>query len=152
MLQGLKLKRNGPTEVRPLVTALFDDLNDPVRGGIDQHWAIVHYRVSILGHAVLMRHVIVSNSARRQIRADTHFAFVAIRRNTALRDVAAEARSRIVGDATSDSSNAGANRGSDRPANDRTGDGACRRACCSTVLRVRSQRKRKRGGNRRAGQ
>jgi len=63
--------------MRPLQLSI-NDLDDPVRGGVDQHRTIVDDRIAILGHAILARHFVISDAARGQVLADANFAFVAI--------------------------------------------------------------------------
>jgi hypothetical protein len=59
---------------------------------IHQHGAIVDDRVAIVGHAILARHVVIGDAARRQILADPDLTVIAIGRNVAFRNVAAKAR------------------------------------------------------------
>ena len=74
--QGLNpKKRSGPTEVGPLDTWSVDDLNDPMRRGIDQYRAII---IAIIGHAILTRHFVIGDAARRQVLADANLALIAI--------------------------------------------------------------------------
>jgi hypothetical protein len=77
--QGLNpKKRNGPTEVGPLDTWSVDDLNDPMRRGIDQYRAIIDDRIAIIGHAILTRHFVIGDAARQQVLADANLALIAI--------------------------------------------------------------------------
>jgi hypothetical protein len=54
-------------------------------GRVDQHGTIIDDGIAISGYAIFARHFVISNAARRKIRTDADYAFVAIRRNRALR-------------------------------------------------------------------
>src|ERR1700730_11471316 len=119
-----------------------DNLNDPMGRRIDQYCPIVDYGITISGNAVFARDFIVGNTRLRQILADPDFMLVAIRGNVPLRDVAAETRARIVGNAAGNSADAGSDGRSNRSTDDRASYGACSSTCRGCILSVRGDRKR----------
>jgi hypothetical protein len=54
----------------PADGVLLDDLDDPVGAGIDQNGAVINHRVTVLGHAILARHLVIGDAAGRQVGAD----------------------------------------------------------------------------------
>src|SRR3981189_2925364 len=81
---------NGLTEMRPL-QSLINDLDDPVRGGVDQHRTIIAQRVAMLGHAILAWHFVISDTARGLFVRGPNCPSAAMSWTPPLRNVAAEA-------------------------------------------------------------
>src|SRR4051812_11974701 len=92
------------------------DLNDPMRSRIDQHGSIVDDRVAVMSRPIFAGNLVIRNAAARKLGAHAHFTLVAIGRMAPFRDVAVEARPRVVGDAARGSAGNRAHRGPDRTA------------------------------------
>src|SRR5947209_7674302 len=71
---------------------LLDDLDHPVRAGIDQNRPVVHDRIAVLPRAIFRRHVVIGYALLGQDGADPDVLAIAVGWAVLLDHIAVEAR------------------------------------------------------------
>jgi hypothetical protein len=68
-----------------------------MRSRVNENRAVIHDRVAVIANAILSRHLVVGDAARRQDRSNADLLLVPMGRRALLNHVLAEARALIVG-------------------------------------------------------